>query len=187
MVLQLSKEDDVIERKWKTLGGQPIDLREAIAAELRTAEVPVEIHIGTDSQQAGKDTEYVTVVVVERKTKGSRVFFTREKVPRVKSLRERLYKEVWHTTELGMELTTTPDIGDVDAVQKALITLHIDANPDPRYKSSEYVRELASLAMGQGFRYLLKPDSWAAAHAADHAVKHKDQRNMPKRARRRAA
>lgn len=171
----------MIERKWKSLGGEEVDLRDAVEATVLSSDTPVEIHIGTDSQQMGKNTEYVTVVVVQKLGKGARVFYTREKVPRIKSLRERLYKEVWHTTELAMELTTTPDIGDSDLIEKALITLHIDANTNEKYKSAEYAKELASLAVGQGFRTLLKPDSWAAAHAADHVVKHKNQRNMSRK------
>jgi hypothetical protein len=37
--------------------------------------------------------------------------------------------------------------------------------------SSKYVEELAGLAMGQGFKTLVKPESWAASHAADHVVR----------------
>lgn len=174
----------MIERKWKTLAGDPVDLRAAIEAEIRAADVPVEVHIGTDSQQSGKETEYVSVVVVTREGKGGRVFYTRERIPRVRTLRERLYREVWCTTELAMELTTSPDIGSSETILGAQVTLHIDANPDPRYKSSEYVQELAGMCVGQGFRTLLKPDSWASSHAADHAVKHKHERRKPHAERR---
>lgn len=174
----------MLEKEWKSLAGEPVDLRSAVLEEIRRAEVPVEIHIGSDSQQFGRDTQYVTVLVVQRLGKGGRVFFTRERVPRIRSLRERLYREVWCTTELAMELTSTPDLGGPDGLLGAPVTLHIDANPDPKYKSSEYVQELAGLCVGQGFRTLLKPDSWASSHAADHAVKHKDERRKPHAQRR---
>lgn len=181
----------MIERAWKTLAGAKVDLRDAILTEVRAgreAGLEIELHVGSDSQQFGQLTEYVTVVVLTRKGKGGRVFFTRERVPRIRSLRERLYKEVWMSTELAMELTSTPDIGASDEVSVDDVTIHVDANVDPAYKSSEYVQELAGLCVGMGFKQvLLKPDSWAASHAADHAVKHREERRKPHAQRRGSA
>lgn len=161
----------MLEKKWKTLDGLPVDIVSALADELSTR-VDCELHVGTDSQQMGTKTEFVTVAVVVRPRKGARVFYYREKVPRIKSLRERLTREAWLSMELAMELTSTPDIGK-PMVEMEQLTIHIDANPDPRFKSSAYVQELAGMCVGQGFNVLLKPHAWAAMHAADHAVKHK--------------
>lgn len=164
----------MIEKTWKTLSGNEVDLRLALLEELRL--VPeAQVIIACDSQQLGQSTEYVTVVVLHRPTKGGRVFFCRERVARVKELRERLWKEVWRSTELAMELSSTPDIGEGTAIDVSEI--HIDANVDPKHKSSKYVEELVGLAMGQGFRAVVKPQAFAASHAADHVVKHKDERH----------
>lgn len=168
----------MLEKNWKTLDGTPVDLISVIRSEL-DAVSDAEVHIGTDSQQMGLRTEYVTVFVIVRPGKGARVLFTKDKVARIRSLRERLVREAWLSTELAMELTSTPDIGDA-ILEQGNLTIHIDANPDPRHKSSAYVQELAGLVVGQGFRALLKPDSWAAAHAADHCVKQKNQKYMKK-------
>ena len=51
------------------------------------------------------------------------------------------------------------------------LTVHIDANPVVAHKSSAYVQELVGLVVGQGFKALIKPESWAASHAADHVVR----------------
>ena len=51
------------------------------------------------------------------------------------------------------------------------LTVHIDANPVVAHKSSAYVQELVGLVVGQGFKALIKPESWAASHAADHAIR----------------
>lgn len=163
----------MIEKTWKTLAGEKVDLRSALESELRVTP-DSEVIIACDSQQVGQSTEYVTVVVVHRPSKGGRVFFCREKIPRVRELRERLWKEVWRSTELAMELTSTPDIGEVFPIHVSAI--HIDANVDPKHKSSKYVEELVGLVMGQGFNAVVKPEAFAASHAADHAVKHKDER-----------
>jgi predicted RNase H-related nuclease YkuK (DUF458 family) len=166
----------VIEKKWKTLAGQEVDLRSALEVELRACP-DADVIIACDSQQVKACTEYVTVVVIHRPTKGGRVFFCRERIARVNVLRERLWKEVWRSTELAMELTAAPDIGDVFPIH--ITAIHIDANVDPAHKSSKYVEELVGLVMGQGFRAVVKPEAYAASHAADHAVKHKEERRKP--------
>lgn len=175
----------MLEKRWRTLAGADVILRDAIELELRSCS-DAEVHIGSDSQQSGKRTEYVTVCVVHRPTKGGRVFFCRENVPRIRELRERLWNEAWRSTELAMELTRTSDIvsqGEGQSISVAAI--HIDANLDPKHKSSKHVEELVGLVMGQGFRAVVKPEAWAASHAADHAVKGRNEGRKPIRQERR--
>jgi predicted RNase H-related nuclease YkuK (DUF458 family) len=150
-------------RDWKTLNNVKVESLEKILQEL-VAEKPREFHIGTDSQQDGKVTQFVTVVVVITPTKGARAFYCKEKVPRIKSLRERLLREVSTSVQMGLELNGVLPEGTP-------LSIHVDANPNTKFKSSEYVQELAGYVAGQGFEVLLKPDSWAATHAADHVVK----------------
>lgn len=121
------------------------------------------VHIGTDSLQTGRFTQFVTVVAVLTPSKGGRAAYSREVVPRITSLRERLLKEVWRSVDLGMQLTGLVP-GD--------LTVHIDANPVVKHKSSQYVQELVGLVVGQGFSARIKPDAWCASHAADHIVRH---------------
>lgn len=154
----------MLEKKWKTMvGRKPVgDLVTELKALM--AERDREIVIGTDSQNCGPNTEYITVVIVLNPGKGGRCFYTRERVPRIKSLRERLMREVWKSVELGLELN---DI----VPQTSRMTIHVDANPDTRFRSSDCVQEMVGLVLGQGFNVVLKPDAWAASHAADHIVK----------------
>ena len=88
--------------------------------------------------------------------------YRREVLPRITSLRERLLKEVWKSVDLGLQFSP---------IVKGDLTVHIDANPVVAHKSSAYVQELVGLVVGQGFRALIKPESWAASHAADHVVR----------------
>lgn len=150
-------------REWKTLKNEKVESLEAKLKEV-LAEGPREIHIGTDSQQDGKVTQFVTVIVLVTPSKGARAFYSKETVSRIKSLRERLLREVSTSVQMGLELTAVlPEGTDM--------TIHVDANPNVKFKSSEYVQELAGYVAGQGFKTLLKPDSWCATHAADHVVK----------------
>lgn len=150
---------------WKTLSGEKV---ENILEWARTAAKNGQaVHIGTDSLQTGLYTQFVTVVAILTPLKGGRVAYERQVVPRIKSLRERLLKETWLSVDLGLKMS--PAIpGD--------LSVHIDANPVLKHKSSLYVQELTALVVSQGFNAVLKPKAWAASHAADHIVRHKGVR-----------
>ena len=120
------------------------------------------VHIGTDSLQTGRFTQFVTVVVILTPRKGGRVIYRREVVPRISSLRERLLTEVWKSVDLGLQCSP---------VVAGELSVHIDANPVVTHKSSAYVQELVGLVVSQGFRAAIKPESWAATHAADRLVR----------------
>ena len=145
---------------WKTLTGTRIpDILQFVADASRAGQA---VHIGTDSLQTGRLTQFVTVVVILTPRKGGRVAYRRENVPRIPSLRERLLTEVWKSVDLGLRCSPLVE-GD--------LTVHIDANPVVAHKSSAYVQELVGLVVGQGFKALIKPRSWAASCCADHIVR----------------
>ena len=148
------------EAMWKTLTEVKVpDILEFVREASRDGQA---VHVGTDSLQTGQLTQFVTVVVILTPGKGGRVAYEREVVPRIHSLRERLLKEVFRSVDLGLEFSPIV-LGD--------LTVHIDANPVVQHKSSAYVQELVGLVVGQGFKALIKPHSWAASHAADHVVR----------------
>jgi len=155
----------MIEKQWKTMEGAKIDnVVETMKKIL--SEGAREIHVGSDSQQVGKWTEMVTVIVMLNKGNGGRAFYIRERLPRIKSLRERLMREVWMSVNVGLEL-------NAHIPETVGLTVHVDANPNLKFRSSDYVKELASMVVSQGFKTLLKPNAWCASHAADHVVKNK--------------
>ena len=153
---------------WKTLSMKKVD---SMTAEVVKAIVSGQrvVHVGCDSQQHDLETEFVRVVVLLNPGKGGRVLWASERVRRIKSLRERLLTEVAKSVETAMEISSVVS-EDVE------ISVHIDANPNIKYKSSKHLQELVGYVMGQGYNALTKPDSWAAMHVADHVVKHKHER-----------
>ena len=145
---------------WKTLSEVKVpDILQFVEDASRDGHA---VQVGTDSLQTGRVTQFVTVVVILMPGVGGRVAYRREVVPRIKSLRERLLTEVWKSVDLGLQFSPIV-AGD--------LTVHIDANPVETHKSSAYVQELVGLVVGQGFKAAIKPESWAASHAADHVVR----------------
>ncbi len=156
--------------EWFTLrDNKKIDLYEELAPYIKRDDIIV--HIGTDAQAKGcnKTADFVTVVIVHTVGKGARVFYWKEKNIAFHSLWEKLYGETERSLRIATQLTE--EYGDQIANR---ILVHVDANPDTRYKSSKHVQALAGMVMGYGFKYILKPDAFAASHAADHIVKNKN-------------
>ncbi len=145
---------------WKTLSEVPIE--DIVRWVHEASSMGQEVHVGTDSLQQGRHTQFVTVIAVHTPSKGGRVAYTREVVPRISSLRERLLREVYKSVAVGLDLGEVP----------GTVTVHVDANPNEQHMSSKYIQELVGLVMGQGFRVKIKPDAWASTHAADHCVRH---------------
>lgn len=147
---------------WKTLSG--IVVPDILAWVRNATSEGQHLHIGTDSLQAGRTTQYVTVLVVHTPGKGGIIAYLKSETDRETSLRRRLSEETWRSIEMGIKASSI--VGD-------RMTIHIDANPQPQHKSSAYVQELVGAVMGQGFAYRIKPESWCASHVADHLVRGK--------------
>jgi len=146
--------------QWRTLTGAPIE--DVVAFVREHARERQAVHVGSDSLQIARHTRFVTVVAILTRGRGGRALWRRELRPRIASLRERLLREVWLSVELGLRL---------HPVVPGPLSVHIDANPVATHRSSAYVQELVGLVVSQGFRAVIKPESWAASHAADRMVR----------------
>lgn len=152
---------------WYSISGHAVDDIAAAVRELVGDEDDRVIHIGTDSQPYGKHTDFVTVICVLNPGKGGRVFYRRERVKRTHSLAHKLFREA----ELSIGVAQT--LSEFFAQD---LVVHVDANEDPRHRSSNYVQALAGMVVGHGFKVELKPNSWCASHVADHVVKERHKR-----------
>ena len=151
---------------WRSLSGTPIrNLSEAVTGLLSGTEEVV--HVGTDSQHSGYNTNYVTVVAIIAPGKGGRIFYQHCRIPRVPSLAHKLFHEA------QLSLNTAVVLNETIAHD---IIVHVDANQDLRHRSSKYVRALSGMVAGHGFQVRVKPDSWCATHVADYLVKGKHHR-----------
>ncbi len=156
--------------RWWTLSGvEVLDMMSTVEQLMRLGRV---VHIGTDAQKSYRRMEFVTVVCVLNPGKGGRVFYTRRFDRREISLFEKLSAETWYSLELAMRMNEEFDL----PLERKRIWVHVDANPDTRYDSSDYVKQLAGMVAGSGFPVLVKPDAWCASHVADFAVKNKHNR-----------
>jgi predicted RNase H-related nuclease YkuK (DUF458 family) len=158
------------ENAWWTLGGaEVLDVMSSVNSLLREGQI---VHIGTDAQKSSKRMEFVTVACVLNPGKGGRVFYTRRFDRKNISLFEKLSTETWLSLDLAIRMHEAFGLSP----EHQQIWVHVDANPDERYDSSDYVKQLAGMVAGSGFPVLVKPNAWCASHVADYAVKNKHVR-----------
>ncbi len=153
--------------RWWTLGGaEVLDVMGTVRRLVRRGQV---VHIGTDAQKSASRMEFVTVACVLNPGKGGRVFYTRRTDRKDVSLFEKLSTETWLSLDLAIRMHEAFGLSPDDEQ----LWVHVDANPDTRYDSSDYVKQLAGMVAGSGFPVLVKPNAWCASHVADFAVKNK--------------
>lgn len=128
------------------------------------------VYIGCDSIRFRKNkmwyAKYSTVVIVHMDSKkGCKLFHESVDMPDYGNLKQRLLTEVQHA------VTTATEI--IDVLGDRHMEIHLDINPDPKHKSSVAVKEALGWVKGSlGLDAKIKPSSFAATHAADHAVRH---------------
>jgi predicted RNase H-related nuclease YkuK (DUF458 family) len=151
---------------WTLSGAEVLDVMSSVQALIRKGQI---VHIGTDAQKSSKRMEFVTVACVLNPGKGGRVFYTRRFDRKNISLFEKLSTETWLSLDLAIRMHEAFGL----TAERQQIWVHVDANPDERYDSSNYVKQLAGMVAGSGFPVLVKPNAWCASHVADYAVKKK--------------
>lgn len=148
------------------------EIKEAIAA----SSPETVIYIGADSKTFSKGRGdkwcvYVTVVIIHYDgAHGAKIYKQIEEKKDYGNLRSRLMAEVEYATSTAYEL--------LDVIGERPFQIHLDVNPDPRFKSNIVVKEATGWVLGLfGFPPILKPDAFSASHVADRdAVKQANKR-----------
>lgn len=121
------------------------------------------IYIGTDSQAVGDKYVFAVAICVHHPVKRNGVcyFWQRKKHDRTDF--PALVKRLLHEATLSVQTALLIR----DYCPDSDIELHFDVASKKIYKSNRYVEYITSYARGCGFKYQIKPHSWAASGAAD--------------------
>lgn len=122
--------------------------------------VPVEIVIGTDSQNSS-ETKYVVVLAMYRVGQGGRFFYQVVKRPLVYNLRQKIYQETQMTLELAHQVSTIMIEEDVFHD----IVIHLDIGTEG--KTKELIAEIKGWVNAEGYAAFIKPESYAACAIAN--------------------
>ncbi len=123
--------------------------------------------IGSDSQakriNGVSEITYVTAVVIYRKKRGARYFWTKEKEIKQLMLREKIYKETLMSLDLAEKLV--PDVRKIISPANYDLEIHIDVGSLGQTRSM--IHEAVGMVTGNGYIARTKPDSWGASSVAD--------------------
>lgn len=128
------------------------------------------VYIGCDSIRFKKNKQwyakYSTVIIVHMDSKrGCKLFHESVDMPDFGNLKQRLL------TEVQMAVATATEV--IEVLGDRHMEIHLDINPNPKHKSNVAVKEALGWVRGSlGVDAKIKPASFAATHAADHAVRH---------------
>ena len=123
--------------------------------------------IGTDSQTRrtnGKaEIDFVTAIIVYRKSRGGRYFWKKEKQIKIPVLRDKIYTETLMSLDAAQRIV--PEIRKLVSPAKYDLEIHIDVGS--LGPTREMIREVVGMVNGNGFVAKTKPDSWGASTVAD--------------------
>jgi predicted RNase H-related nuclease YkuK (DUF458 family) len=165
--------EKLIESNWRRLtDSQEIELVSYIK-EWMEVNPGHRIYIGCDSQNKGRSTTYATVVVLHYHTGGGHVLYRRDKIEKITSSFERLWKEVELSVDVA-NLLINSGLGKPDCID-------VDLNPDPRYNSNQLLRAAVGLIESMGIQARYKSKSPWAISIADTMCKSKSGRKPKKK------
>ncbi len=162
-------------------------LNEAIKA-ISESSLESSVYVGCDSIRFNKRNvwyiKYATVIVIHKDSnKGGKIFYETEVMRDYndgKTPRQRLVMEAGYAAMAASAIK--------EVVGSRHMEIHLDLNPSPKHKSNAAVKEAIGYVLAQtGIEPKIKPQSWAAAHAADHMVKHGHGRRSKPARRKKAA
>lgn len=145
--------------------------REAIANSTLTSS----IYIGCDSQRYSKgngkyEARYCAVIVLHKDScNGARIFYERRTEPDYGRKTENLAVRLMKEAEFAIEALESV----IDVIGDRHLEIHLDINTNDKHASSVALNSAIGYVKGvTGYDPMVKPDSWAAMHCADHMVRH---------------
>lgn len=129
------------------------------------------VYIGADSIRFKRKNgewfaKYSVVIILHMDSKrGCQLFHKTYELRDYGNRKQRLIAEAGYAIEAATEI--------MDVLGDRKLEIHLDLNPNPKYKSNEAVKEALGYVKGTtGIDAKIKPHSFAATHAADHVVRH---------------
>lgn len=147
--------------KFKTRQGVVIDDLRQYVLDWMVDKPEVELFVGCDSQEYTNTIDYAVSVCIYEVGKGGHVISKRTTHALTSNNNMRLWEEVNKSIEVAEELK---DLGKK-------ITIHVDYNVNPKFKSNELYEAGIGYARSMGYEAAGKPDAWAASKVADKAVR----------------
>lgn len=128
-----------------------------------------QIVIGTDSQNFDRKTKIVNVICILCEGHGGIFFHQDERVPQIRDVRTKLYKETQDSLQIADRLV---ELLEADQKYEEMylsspIRIDIDAGNSEKGKTKELIPGIVGWVTSLGWRAAIKPYSTAASSIAD--------------------
>jgi uncharacterized protein len=157
------------QQQWRKLNGRRIgrsiedEIREVLQLE-KAAGYAISVCIGTDSQVKTGITEFATVIVFIRKSKGGFMYISNEICKRRMPVKQRMLEEVQRSIDVAYRLC------DLFIAFDVAMEVHADINTNPNFKSNEAFKDAMGYITGMGFAFKAKPNAFASSSCANKVV-----------------
>lgn len=133
---------------------------------------PIEIVIGTDSQNRTEYTKIVSVISIICRGHGGIFFHNIEYVDVIPNVKIKLETETNRSLEIAQKLI---DLLDTEIFQEIFhncpLSIHIDAGNAPYGKTKDLIDSLVGWVHAMGYECEVKPNAWTASTIADRISK----------------
>ena len=130
-----------------------------------------ELTIGTDSQSFADCTKIVEVIALHRTGRGGIYFYNIERIPKVQSLRQKIYEETTRSLNIADGLLVDVEVileeNGINIDEDIDIKFQIHCDIGNNGKTNELIKEITGWVTSYGYECLIKPDSWTANSIAD--------------------
>lgn len=164
-------------RKWKSQTYGQLDMEEIPSKLLqfynshKVFGEPIEITIGTDSQNRSDYTKIVSVISIICKGHGGIFFHKTWYVDPIPSVKIKLEMETNISLDVAHELLEKLEKDFPEVYFNCPLSIHIDAGNAPYGKTKDLIPALIGWVHGMGYECEIKPNAWAASTVADRISK----------------
>lgn len=152
-----------MEKYFRTQEGERVNIIEHTLDQLQKWP-NLKMYVGTDSQDYGAITRYVTVVVYRYGLRGAHFVYHRTEVPRVKDMITRLLQEAQDTLAAAQLIDSE--------IPVSFESLDFDFNTIPKWASNKVLSSIKGWMTGLNYKATFKGEHVIATKAADHVCRH---------------
>ena len=146
---------------FKNINGEIIDPLSHTLKVLKNSPYS-QIHIGSDSQNVGKKTKYVTAIAYIFGSRGVHYIISKKDEIIIDDIWKRLWKEAEMSIEVAEWLSNQINVK---------IEIDMDYNNDEKFISNKLISAAKGWANSLGYKVNVKPHNQIATKAADHHCK----------------
>lgn len=140
--------------------------------KMKHFDVPLQITVGTDSQNNFSTTKIVTVIAVTCEGHGGIFFYEVSNIKRISDVRMKLTEETTRSLNVMTELVEILEKSEYDKLREnSSLAIHVDAGWSDKGKTKELIPMLVGWIKACGYDCAIKPASYCASSIADRLSK----------------